>query len=388
MPSLRDNEVTALARGTGAVRPTRARISLAALRRNYRRLRAVAPAATRMVGVVKAEAYGHGAVEVARALVAAGVDALAVALVEEGWLLRQAGVTVPLLLLAPGYEADAAEVVALDLIAAVSDPGELAALEEAAAAAGRQVAIHLKVDTGMGRVGFDEVGLAHALDLLSVSPGLRLAGCMSHLACADEADTAFTEEQIARFRHCRDAVLAAGFTDVSFHLANSAGVLRFPGAAFDAVRPGIGLYGYGPPEAGRDIGLEPVLTLESRVVRVRELPVGATVGYGRTFRCRRPTRMALLPIGYGDGLSRGLSNVGEALVAGRRCPIIGRVNMDLTCVDVTDAPAAGEGSAAVLIGCQGAETISAQAMAERLGTIPYEVLCAIGSRVPRVYVEE
>jgi len=388
MPSLRDNEVTALARGTRAVRPTCARISLAALRRNYRRVRAVVPAATRMVGVVKAEAYGHGGVEVARALVAEGVDALAVALVEEAWVLRQAGVTVPLLLLAPGYEADAAEVVALDLTAAVSDPDELAALEGAAAGAGRKVAVHLKVDTGMGRVGFDEAGLVRALDLLTVSPGLRLAGCMSHLACADETERAFTEEQIARFCRCREAVVAAGFTGVVFHLANTAGVLRFPGAWFDAVRPGIGLYGYGPPEEGADLGLEPVLTLESRVVRVRDLPAGATVGYGRTFRCDRPTRMALLPIGYGDGLSRGLSNAGEVLLAGRRCPIIGRVNMDLTCVDVTDAPAAREGSAAVVIGRQGEETISAQAVADRLGTIPYEILCALGPRVPRVYVEE
>jgi alanine racemase len=210
---------------------------------------------------------------------------------------------------------------------------------------------------------------------------------MSHLACADEAETAFTEEQITRFHRCREAVVAAGFTGVTFHLANTAGVLRFPGASFDGVRPGIGLYGYGPAAEGRDLGLEPVLTLESRVVRMRELPVGATVGYGRTFRCDRPTRMALLPIGYGDGLSRALSNAGEVLVAGRRCPIIGRVNMDLTCVDVTDVPAAREGSAAVVIGRQGEETIGAQDVADRLGTIPYEVLCAIGPRVPRVYVE-
>jgi alanine racemase len=387
MQSLHDRAVTAPARGMHAVRPTCARVSLAALRRNYRRLRAVAPAATQVIGVVKAEAYGHGGVAVARALVAEGVDALAVALVEEAWTLRQAGVTVPLLLLSPGYEADAAEVVALDLIAAVSDPDELAALEEAAVRAGRQAAVHLKVDTGMGRVGLDEAGLPRALDLLSVSPGLRLAGCMSHLACADEADNGFTDEQIARFRRCRDVVLAAGFTEVVCHLANTAGVLRFPDASFDAVRPGIGLYGYGPAAEGRDLGLEPVLTLESRIVRVRQLPEGATVGYGRTFRCARPTRMALLPIGYGDGLSRSLSNVGEVLIAGRRCPIIGRVNMDLTCIDVTDVPTAREGSVAVVIGRQGEETISAQAVADRLGTIPYEVLCAIGPRVPRVYVE-
>ncbi|MGD2062918.1 MAG: alanine racemase [Nitrospirota bacterium] len=365
-----------------AVRPTFARVSLGALRRNLRRLRARLPDATQVIGVVKAEAYGHGAVPVARTLLEEGVTFLAVALVEEARVLRTAGVTAPILLLTPGYQVDAVEVVALDLTPTVSDLGELAAL--ASAASERQLGVHLKVDTGMGRIGFDRTGLARALDLLSVSPHLRLAGCMSHLACADEDAAAITLEQIERFRAFRDTVITAGFTDAAFHLANTAGLVRFPEAWFDAVRPGIGLYGYGATEG---VELEGVLSLQSRVVRLRDLPAGTTVGYGCTFRCRRATRMAILPIGYADGVSRALSNRGEVLIEGRRCPIIGRVNMDLTCVDVTDVPQAREGSPAVLIGGQGRETISAQDIADLLGTIPYEVLCNISARVPRVYAE-
>ncbi|HEX9593606.1 MAG TPA: alanine racemase [bacterium] len=368
-----------------AVRPTCARVSLGALRRNFRRLRARLPAGTEVIGVVKAEAYGHGAVPVARALLEEGAAYLAVALVEEARALRMAGIAAPILLLTPGYQADVAEVVALGLTPVVSDLGEVAALE--AATGGREVGVHLKVDTGMGRVGFNGAELARALDFLSVSPHLRLAGCMSHLACADEADPSFTGEQIVHFRACREAVLTAGFTGAVFHLANTAGLVRFPEAWFDAVRPGIGLYGYGADGAEGELELEAVLSLESRVVRLRDLPAGTTVGYGRTFHCRRPTRMAILPIGYADGVSRALSNRGEVLIEGRRCPIIGRVNMDLTCVDVTGVPQARQSSTAVVIGSQGGETISAQAVADLLGTIPYEVLCNISPRVPRVYAE-
>jgi len=369
----------AVAADGGVAPATRALVDLATVARNLGRLRALLDPATRVVGVVKAGGYGHGLVPVARRLEAAGVDGLGVAVVEEAVALRDAGVAVPILVLSPGYEEAAEEVVGLGLEVVVSDLAELAPLEAAARRGGRPVGIHLKVDTGMGRLGLEAAAMDAVLVRLRHATHLRLAGVMSHLACADE-EAAFTGEQIAAFAALRARVAAAGFEAIPFHLANTAGVVRFPSAHFDMVRPGLGLYGYG----GAD--LEPALTLVTRVVRVRRLEAGATVGYGRTFRCRRPTRMGVVRIGYGDGLPRALSNRGALLVAGRRCPIIGRVNMDLTCVDLTDAPEAGVGSPAVVIGSQGGERITAEEVAMQAGTIAYELLCGIGPRVPRVYV--
>lgn len=361
-----------------AVPATRALVDLAAVAGNLARLRARLHPTTRVVGVVKAGGYGHGLVAVARRLEEAGVDGLGVAVVEEAAALRAAGVTAPILVLSPGYETAAAVVVELGLEVVVSDPAELDPLEAAARCGDRPVGIHLKVDTGMGRLGLEAATLDAALSRLRHATHLRLAGVMSHLACADE-DADFTGQQINAFAALRPRVAAAGYAAIPFHLANTAGLVRFPGAHFDLVRPGLGLYGYG----GAD--LEPVLTLLTRVVRVRRLEAGATVGYGRTFRCRRPTRMGVARIGYGDGLPRALSNRGAFLVAGRRCPILGRVNMDLTCIDLTDCPAAGVGSTAVVIGSQGGERITAEEVAAQAQTIVYEVLCGIGPRVARVY---
>jgi len=362
----------------GAGSATRAVVDLAAVARNLGRLRARLDPAARVVGVVKAGAYGHGLVPVARRLEAAGVDVLGVAVVEEAVALRAAGVATPILVLSPGYEAAAATVAELGLEVVVSDLAELDALEAAARCTSRPVGIHLKVDTGMGRLGLEPAAMESALLRLRRATHLRLAGVMSHLACADE-DAAFTGEQIAAFAALRPRLAAAGFGAIPLHLANTAGVVRFPDAHFDMVRPGLGLYGYGGPD------LEPALTLVTRVVRIRHLRAGATVGYGRTFRCRRPTRMGVARIGYGDGLPRALSNRGVFLVAGHRCPILGRVNMDLTCIDLTDAPEAAVGGEAVVIGSQGDERITAEEVAAQAGTIVYEVLCGIGPRVARVY---
>jgi len=378
--SLSDPTFVAEAAGADAstVPATRARVDLAAVARNLARLRERLGPATRIVGVVKAGGYGHGLVPVARRLETAGVDGLGVAVVEEAATLRDAGVAVPILVLSPGYEPAAETVVELGLEVVVSDPAELDPLEAAARHGGRPVGIHLKVDTGMGRLGLETSVLDALLLRLRHATHLRLAGVMSHLASADE-DAAFTGEQVDAFAVLRGRVAAAGFDAIPFHLANTAGLVRFPGAHFDMVRPGLGLYGYGAAD------LEPALTLVTRVVRVRHLEAGVTVGYGRTFRCRRPTRMGVARIGYGDGLPRALSNRGALLVAGRRCPILGRVNMDLTCVDLTDAPDAGVGSPAVVIGSQGGEQITADEVATQAGTIAYEILCGIGPRVARVY---
>ncbi len=353
-------------------------VDLGAVERNLARLRARLAPATRVLAVVKAGGYGHGLVAVARRLEAAGADGLGVALVEEAAALRAAGIALPILVLSPGYEAMAEEVVALGLEVVVSDLAELDPLTAAAMKRGGSVGIHLKVDTGMGRLGLDAEGVDTVLVRLREDHWLRLAGVMSHLASADE-DAPFTETQIGHLLALRPHLAAMGFGAVPLHLANTAGLVAFPAAHMDMVRPGLGLYGYGAPD------LEPALTLVSRVVRVRHLPEGATIGYGRTFRCRRPTRMGIVRIGYGDGLPRALSNRGALLVAGHRCPILGRVNMDLTCIDLTGVPEAGVGSRAVVIGSQGDERITAEEVAAQAGTIAYEVLCGIGPRVARVY---
>jgi alanine racemase len=369
-----------------SIRPTVAVVDLAALRANAQALTDVAAGAA-MWSVIKADAYGHGAVPVARALADVSYG-LAVSLVEEGLELRAAGISSPILVLGASYGRHHDDVVARDLTPVVGSREDLAYFAAAGARRGRPVEVHIKLDTGMSRLGLRAKELPRVLGDLATSSSLRLAGVATHLACADSASEEPTREQLARFGEGLAAVANAGFAKVVRHAANSAATLRFPEARFDAVRPGLALYGICPPfaEPLERPALRPVLSLRTRVLAVREIAAGESVSYGWTWTARRPSRIGTLPIGYADGYPRRVTT-GEVMVRGRRVPIVGTVCMDMLMVDLTDVPSAGVGDEIVLIGRMGEAEISLDEVAAWAGTISYEVLCGISKRVPRQYVE-
>ena len=365
-----------------ANRPTIAEVDLGALIHNFDTMRAlVGPA--RVVAVVKADAYGHGVAPIAATLEGAGADAFAVAIVEEGLELRSAGVRRPILVLGGVAPPAAREALRAGLTPVVFDPGQIAPLARAAADAPTYV--HVKIDTGMSRLGVDILELDDLVRELERFPAVRVAGVLTHLATADAADPDPTLRQLARFRDALSELRRAGVEPGLRHAAASAGAIRFAEARLDMVRLGISLYGYVPPlPVPRLPGLQPVLRVRTTVQQVREVPEGTPVGYGGTFVTRRTTRVATLPMGYADGLSRLLSNNGEVLVRGRRAPVVGNVCMDMSMVDVTDVANVAVGDPVVVLGHQGDQTITADEVAQRSGTISYEVLTSLSRRVPRV----
>ncbi|MDQ7029373.1 MAG: alanine racemase [Ardenticatenia bacterium] len=362
-------------------------INLDALAANVRALRRRLPAETALFAVVKANAYGHGAVEVARAALAAGAAGLCVARVAEGVALREANVDAPIWILgwmAP-QEADACA--RLRLIPTVNSVDQVRALAEANS--GTPLPVHVKVDTGMSRYGLLPHEVLPFVRALSAFPQLRLEGLWTHLARADEADPAPTRRQLETFRAVARALESSGLAPHLYHVAASAAVLHpsLAGELFQAVRVGIALYGLYPSDAvAWPVCLVPVLSWKARVARVRTLPPGTPISYGGTYVTPRATRVALVAAGYGDGYPRALSNRGAVLIGGRRCPILGRVCMDGLVVDVSHVDTVQEGDEVVLIGRQGNEHITADELAYALGTINYEIVTRITARVPRLYV--
>ncbi len=371
------------------IRPTRAEVDLGALVRNVRALRSVAPGVA-LLAMVKADAYGHGAGLIARALETEGVEMLGVALVEEGLALRQAGVGAEILVLGGAYEGGWEAMVQASLYPAVFREDQLEALAAAARKLGTVPRAHLKVDTGLARLGA-QPGEVPALLARARALQVDLQGVMSHFANADLADAGVTQEQLKKFRAVLAQVDAAGFRPRWRHLANSAAMVALPSARegehLNLVRPGLALYGLSPaPWIVLPQPLEPVLSWKTAVVHLKTVPPGTAVSYGGTWTARRPTRIATLPVGYADGYPRRLSNRGQVLVRGQRVPLVGRVCMDLCMVDVTDVPGVALGDEVVLLGRQGTEEVGAVELAGWLETIPYEVLCGVGARVPRVAV--
>jgi alanine racemase len=372
------------------IRPTRAEIDLGALVRNLRTLRSAAPRVD-ILAVVKADAYGHGAVMVSRALEAEGVGVFGVALVEEGVSLRAAGIRGDIVVLGGAYDGGWEALVEHRLIPVVFRPEHFGALGAAARARGVVALAHLKVDTGMSRLGVLPAELPGLLDRARVEASVQIDGLCSHFANADLADAALTRVQIERFQTALRQLRDAGFSPRWRHLSNSAGLLTLPevrdGLELNLVRPGLALYGLLPaPWLRPPQRLESVLSWKTAVVHLKSVPAGTPVSYGSTWIAPRPSRIATLPVGYADGWSRLLSNRGAVLVRGRRAPIVGRVCMDLCMVDVTEFPEVEMGDEVVLLGSQGAETQDAHALASLQGTIAYEVLCAISARVPRLAV--
>ncbi len=376
----RDVEATgALA---GALRPAWADVDLDALVANLRHVRQrVAPA--RVLAVIKAGAYGHGAVPVARALEGEGVDWLGVALVEEGADLRRGGVEAPVLVLGVAQPEQLPLFRRYRLTPTVSSLEQLEMwLAWSSGGGGARQPIHLKIDTGMTRLGLDVGEAAAALARLRRSAGLELAGLLSHLADADLLESEHNLRQVGRFDQLRALLLPAERERVLCHLANSAGALHHPPSRHDLVRLGLALYGLDP--ALRESGLRPVMSVRARIVVLREVASGVALSYGGRRVTERPSRIAVVPVGYADGYSWRLSDRAEALLHGRRVPVAGSVSMDMTLLDVTDSEAR-LGDEVTLLGRQGEEEITAAELARIAGTLPYEILCLLGLRLPRRY---
>ncbi len=391
-----------------SIRPTEAEIDLGAIVRNRARLQALV-GQSQVWGVIKADAYGHGAVPVARAL-EPDCPVLAVSLVEEGLELRAAGIACPIIVLGAHYGRCHLEVLDARLTPVIYDPADIEPFAAAARRRNRVLDVHVKIDTGMSRLGLGPAQFPAALGRLRQAGGLRLAGLCTHFA-SPELEDGSTRDAMAKFRPCIAEALgrgAGGATSVAavpagattgssaervwLHAANSAAAIRHPDTRLDAVRPGLVLYGATPAPNVAVPGLEPALRLTTRVMAIRTIPPGTAVSYGGQWVAARPTRVATLPVGYADGYPRHVRGA-EVLVRGRRCPVIGAVCMDMLMIDVTDVmagPGAASGEVSVgdrvtLLGAQGADAISVDELARAAGTINYEILCGISKRVPRVY---
>jgi alanine racemase len=366
-----------------------AEINLAAIERNAKLLLETVGPQTMLCAVVKADGYGHGAVPVARTALAAGARSLAVATAQEAGELRRAGIEAPILVLGAISDQELPVAIAADVALTAWDVDFVATLRAAAVHAGREVRVHVKLDSGLGRLGTraPAQALAVAAAVRAPGPELRLTGAMTHFATAD-GDLEFAAHQLAQFTPFVERLRAGpGGGELIVHAANSAAALRIPGAHFDMVRAGIALYGCDPMNINpADHGLEPALALRTYVAAVKGIAPGQSTGYGRHFIADRETVMATLPIGYGDGIpTRALANNCDVLINGNRCPLRGMVSMDNITVEVGPQSGVAVGDVGTLIGVDGAERQTAEDLAARIGTINYEVLCWISRRVPRVY---
>lgn len=379
----------------------KAEVNLSNLTHNLNQVRQCISPACKVLAVVKANAYGHGIQEVSRALQLAGVDMLGVAHVEEGIMLREAGIHTGILVLGGIDGCYSSDIIRWKLTPVVYTESLVSALSKASADAGVMLPLHIKVDTGMRRIGVDPQNAITFAENILKQKGLFIEGIMTHFAEADLQDKEFVNEQLEIFLSICDLLKQKGITIPLRHTANSAAVINMAmkDSHLDMVRPGIMLYGYSPenhppnpPLTKGGIGgvifgdLKPVMSLKTKIVHLKKVPKGVGISYGRTFITKRDTIVATILIGYADGFSRSLSNTGEVIVKSMRAPVIGRVCMDMTMVDVTDIPAVHTGDDVILIGGEGETRITADDIAMWRGTISYEVLCDVGERVERIYV--
>jgi alanine racemase len=377
-----------------------AEIDLNAIANNVRELRRRTRPQASLMAVVKADGYGHGAAEVARTALANGAEWLGVARLPEAVALREAGLAAPMMVFGYTPPADAVRLIDYDLRQSVYSLDAARAYSAAAEMLGRKIRVHLKVDTGMGRLGMmpaapggsnpgRSVDEAFIRDATAVArlPGLELEGIFTHFAASDSADRSYARRQLALFIEVVSALRDNGIEFELRHAANSAAVIAMPESHLDLVRPGIALYGLRPSQEVDLAGvfLKPAMALKTRIVHLKPVPAGTYISYGMTYRTPHPTVIATVPVGYADGFRRQFSSKGEMLVHGRRVPVVGRVCMDLTMLDVGAVPEARMEDEVVIFGRQGAESISADDLAHALGTINYEIVCDVTARVPRVY---
>ncbi|MEZ4384335.1 MAG: alanine racemase [Nannocystaceae bacterium] len=368
------------------VRPTYAHIDSQALIHNLGVVRERVGARCRVLAVVKADGYGHGAIDAARSFVDAGAWGLAVSLVEEGVELRQGGISAPVLVLGGPYPGSEDVIVHRSLTPVVWGREHFQRLSAAVRRSGAlPLGVHLKIDTGMSRLGALVEELPAVLDFFDSDEGahLRLEGVMTHFACADEENDPVSPVQIATFRDALGTLAARGLHPQIRHVCNSAGVVRYPEAHFDMVRPGIALYGAASSPAAELRGLRMAMSVHTRILGIRELPAGAKVSYGHREELARPSRLGIVPVGYADGYPRRMSGRAEVLVRGHRCRVVGNITMDVSMIDVTGLPDAREGERVTLLGAQGRDVLTVHELASWADEIPYEIMCGISKRVPR-----
>ena len=376
-------------------RPTWAEVSLTALRNNFRAVQGFVGNRVQVCAVVKADAYGHGAERCALALEDEGAKWFGVTTTDEGVPLREAGLRGRVLLMTGFWRGEEEEVIRQGLTAAVWEPWHIEVLSRAAENLGAPPqAVHLKVDTGMGRLGVTMENLAGMCETIRRSPLVALEGLFTHFASSEVLDAADVQEQMRRFDGALRIVKDHGLSPVLRHMDNTGGILAQPNSWKNMVRPGLALYGYTLPLVcgGKPafepppLHLAPVLSWRTRIVSLKQLPAGQALGYGGAYVTRVSSRIAVLPVGYADGYNRELSNQGRVIVRGQYAPIVGKISMDLTLVDVTRIPGSDVGDEVILLGTSGNATVSAPELAELCRTIPYEILCGISKRVPRNYV--
>lgn len=373
-----------------SVRPAWAEINLDHISHNVREIKKKIGPATKIMAVVKADGYGHGAVAVAETALKSGASSLAVAFVEEAVELRRAGVEAPILLFGYTDPAHFSVLVKYKLTPTVFDFST--ALEYSRLAVEHNVVLplHLKVDTGMGRIGLLPDEVVDVVSRIVRLPGLRIEGIYTHFAAADEEDQSYTKEQLLLFNRVIDRCLEKEIYIPLVHAANSAAAIAHPNSHYNLIRLGLSLYGHYPFDDFRSysINLLPALTFKSRIIMVKALPPGSAISYGCTYITDRETLIATIPVGYADGYSRLLSNQGQVLIRGQRVPVVGRICMDHLMVNVSSIPGARRGDEVVLYGRQGEEQITVEEVAGRIGTINYEILCSVNKRVPRLYFRD
>jgi len=364
-------------------RPAWAEVNLAALKRNLQRIKQYTD--SEIMPIVKADAYGHGAVEVVGALKEEGIKRFGVAFLEEALVLRRYYPDLTLMVIGPTLPEFSDILVQQDIIPEVCRLEQAVALSAAATKLKRTARLHLKIDTGMGRIGFRENALEDIKRIFQL-PNLFIEGIYTHLATADSADLSYAYKQLQTFDELYQNLWVEGYKIPIRHVANSAAILRLPQSHYELCRPGIILYGLDPVN-GLETEFEPVMSLKARIVHLKTIDKGQSVSYNRSFIAAYPTKVATLPIGYADGLRRALSNGGEVLLKGQRAVIIGQICMDQTMLDVTGISGVKLGDVVTILGKDGAETINAAQMAASIDTISYEILCGISRRVPRIYVK-
>lgn len=362
-------------------RGTVSEINLSALHHNLQIVRQIADKRT-VIAVVKADAYGHGSVRISRELVSAGISHLAVAYTEEAKILRGAGITAKIIVLFDRSEI--ADYFTYDLVPVIYDIDTAVAFSQEAKKRGKKVRVHLKIDTGMGRMGFMPGAAVAASAFISDLEGVELEGLISHFSEADSNDCSHALQQLKVFNNIRSAIQTKTGRKLFAHMANSAALLSLKEGLLDAVRPGLAIYGYSPFQ--ESYGLRPVMKIKTRVLSIRRLTAGAPVSYGKSFITKRESKIAVVPVGYADGYNRLFSNNADMLVRGMRAPVVGRVCMDLTMIDVTSVEDISEGEEVVLLGQQGDDMISAKELSSRINTIPYEVITSLGGRAKKEYI--
>ncbi|MGA9365663.1 MAG: alanine racemase [Bacteroidota bacterium] len=368
------------------VRATRAEIDIGAIQHNLRQVRSRVGSGVKIMSVVKANAYGHGILEVSAGLLDAGTDYLGVGILDEGVFLREHGIEAPILVFAPLFPEQAATVLDYELEATICARETAEVVNALSSSRGRRAAVHVKVDTGMGRLGVDYRESVQFTKFIASLPNLDIRGIYTHFATADERDKRFAHTQLNRFLEVASTLSNGGIDIPLKHCANSAAVLELKDSYFDMVRPGVLLYGYYPShDINESLSIRRALSWRSRIGFLKTVEAGTPISYGRKYVTDSATTIATVPVGYADGLNRNLTNRGEVIIRGRRYPLVGTVCMDQVMVNLGASSNAKTGDDVTLIGVDGDEEITAWDIADKLGTVAYEICCAISDRVPRVY---